>query len=150
MYVPWRRVASWHCDACGICCYRYRVRLTFYEYLKLRPTGLVEEKFGRYYIRKIGGRCPFQVGRLCSLQGVKKPAACKLFPFFVRRKGERDAFYEYNGEEFYVYISTDCPNVVLSRERRESKRVESLVREAVQLYTGEKRNVEFITAPTVV
>jgi len=143
MYVPWRRVASWHCTACGICCYKYKVKLTFYEYLKLKPTGFVEEKTGRYYIRKIGNRCPFQVGRLCSLQGERKPLACKLYPFLIRKKGEERALFEHNGEEFYVYVCTDCPNVVLGSS---SKSMERLVREAIMLYTGEKRNVELITA----
>jgi len=144
MYVPWTRVASWHCNACGICCYRYKVKLTFYEYLKLKPTGLVEEKTGRYFIRKIGNRCPFQAGKLCSLQGERKPIACKLYPFLVRKKGKDEALYEYDGEEFYVYITTDCPNVKLGRRL---KSMENLVREAVMLYIGTKRCAELITAP---
>ncbi len=144
MYVPWTRVASWHCNACGICCHKYRVKLTFYEYLKLRPTGLVEEKTGRYYIKRIGNRCPFQSGNLCSLQGERKPVACKLYPFLVRKKGKEEALYEYEGEEFYVYITTDCPNVKLGRGLES---MEKLVREAVMIYTGAKKRAELITAP---
>lgn len=136
MHVPWRRVASWHCDACGVCCRVYRPRLTAYEYLKLRHTGLVEEKAGRFYIRKINGRCPFQSDRLCSLQNDLKPISCKTFPFVVRRKGEEDALFELDGEEFYVYADTFCPNLIIKRDKRPV--VTELVREAVMLFTGGK------------
>ncbi len=141
MYVPWRRVASWHCSACGICCMKFKPKLTFYEYLKFREMGFssfVEEKAGRYYIRKINGKCPFQVGRLCSLQGEKKPLSCKVFPFLVsRRKSGRagredEALIEVGGEEFFVYVSTDCPNTVLGKAGRE---MEMLATQAVMLVT---------------
>jgi len=143
MYVGWRRVSSWYCSACGECCYKYKVKLTFYEYLKLKNTGFVEEKANRYYIKKIGGKCPFQIGRLCSLQGKLKPIACKLYPFFIRKKGGDDAFYEFDGEEYYVYVNLDCPNVVLGKPK---PLMEKLVREALMVYRGEKRSVELITA----
>jgi len=144
MRVPWRRVASWHCTACGECCHRYRVTLTFYEYLRLKNTGFVEDRAFRYYIRKIGKRCPFQIGRICSLQGENKPLACKLFPFTISKKGKEEALYEYNGKDVYVYVDVGCPNIVLGRAGR---RMELLVREAVQLYFGEKRSVDYITSP---
>ncbi len=144
MHVPWRRVHSWKCVACGRCCREYRVPLRFYEYLKLRHTGFVEERYGRFYIRKIGGRCPFQIGRLCSLQGEMKPVACKLYPFSVRKKGDEMAEYEYEGETYYVYVDVStCPNVVLGRP---SEVMLKLVKEAVQIYLGEKRRMEYITA----
>ncbi|KUJ92444.1 MAG: hypothetical protein XD40_2362 [Archaeoglobus fulgidus] len=137
MHVPWRRVASWHCNACGMCCRVYTPRLTAYEYLKLRGTGFVIEKAGRFYIRKIGGKCPFQSGRLCSLQNDLKPLACKTFPFVVRRKGEEEGLFELNGDEFYVYADTFCPNLKIKRDRRPA--VAELVREAVMLFTGRRR-----------
>jgi len=144
MRVPWRKVASWHCTACGECCHRYKVPLTFYEYLRLKNTGFVEEKTFRYYIRKIGKRCPFQVNRICSLQGERKPIACKLFPFIISKRGKEEALYEYEDEEVYVYVELGCPNIVLGKA---GKRIELLVREAVQLYFGEKKSVDHITSP---
>ena len=136
MYVPWKRVASWHCDACGMCCRFYRPRLTAYEYLKLRNTGMVEDRGGKFYIRKIGDRCPFQSGRLCSLQNELKPISCKTFPFVVRRKGEEDAIFVLEGEEFYVYADTFCPNLIIKKDKKPA--VTELAEEAVRLSTGGK------------
>ena len=136
MLVPWRRVASWHCEACGKCCMEYTPKLTFYEFLKLRNTGFAVEKSGRYYIRKIGKRCPFQVGRLCRLQDKLKPLSCRLFPFSIRRRGEEGALYEYMGEELYVYVDTFCRNV---RPGIAGKGFEELVRDAVSIAYGKKK-----------
>lgn len=135
MKVPWRSVSSWYCSACGECCKGYKVRLSFYEYLKLKHTGFVEEKVGRYYIRKINNTCPFQIGNLCSLQGETKPLACKLYPFVVLKRGNDKALYEYNNEEFYVYVELGCPNLKLGKS---NKKIEVLVREAIQLFLGKK------------
>jgi len=144
MIVPWTRVKSWHCTACGKCCMEYRVPLRFYEYLKLRSTGFVEERGTRFYIKKIGKKCPFQVGRLCSLQGTIKPLACKLYPFKIREKGEEEAEFEYKGETFYVYVdASTCPNIVLGKP---TPMLKKLITEAIQIYLGEKRRVELITA----
>lgn len=136
MLVPWRRVASWHCEACGKCCMEYKPRLTFYEFLKLRNTGMVVEKGGRYYIRKIGRRCPFQTGTLCRLQDRLKPLSCRLFPFSVRRRGEESALFEYMGEELFVYVDTFCRNVRLGIA---GKNIEELVRDAVSIAYGKKK-----------
>jgi hypothetical protein len=144
MYVPWRKISSWYCSACGECCFQYKVPLRFYEYLKLRNTGFVEEKVGKFYIRKIGRQCPFQIGRLCSLQGSNKPIACKLFPFSILKKGKEEALYEYQGKEIYVYVNTSCPNVILGKTRN---MMEKLVNEAAQLYFGEKEWIDLITSP---
>ncbi len=146
MHVPWRRVASWHCDACGKCCEAYRVKLTAYEYLKLKHTGFVEEKLGKFYIRKISNKCPFQVGNLCILQNRLKPIACRLFPFTIRKEGRKDALFEYKGEEYYVYIDTFCPNVKLKKDLAPSRDMVPLVLEAIKMYLGEIRGVNLLTA----
>ena len=146
MKVPWRYVSSWYCTACGKCCREYKVRISFYEYLKLKHTGFVEEKVGRYYIKKINNRCPFQIGNLCSLQGESKPLACKLYPFVVLKKGDEKALYEYKNEEFYVYVELGCPNLKLSSKELEN--IEYLVKEAVELFLG-KKNTNLITCPQV-
>jgi len=144
MLVPWRRVHSWHCVACGRCCREYRVPLRFYEYLRLKGTGFVEERFGKFYIRKIGNICPFQHGNLCALQGELKPTACKLYPFSIRKKGDELAEFEYEGETFYVYVDVStCPNVVLGKP---GFLMRKLVEEAIQIYLGEKQRMDYITA----
>ncbi len=142
--VPWKRVASWHCSACGKCCKEYRVRLTFYEYLKLKNTGFVEERNGKYFIKKIGNKCPFQIGNLCYLQGKNKPVACKLYPFIIRKKGEDLAYYEYKNEIFYVYVDLGCPNVKIG----EGKGIEKFVKEAIEIYLSTTRIPTLLTNPT--
>jgi hypothetical protein len=136
MLVPWRRAASWHCEACGRCCLEYTPKLTFYEFLKLKDTGFVVEKSGRYYIRKIGRRCPFQIGRFCRLQNDLKPLSCRLFPFSIHKRGEEEALYEYMGEELFVYVDPFCKNVRLGRA---TKSFEELVRDAVSIAYGKKK-----------
>jgi len=142
MRVPWRKVSSWYCSACGRCCSKYEIRLTFYEYLKLKQTEFVKEKSGKYYIRKIEDACPFQSGNLCSLQGRMKPLACKLYPFVVLLKGDEMALYEYNNEEFYVYVELGCPNLRIGKW---SKGIETLVEEAIKLSLG-RRETNLITS----
>jgi hypothetical protein len=133
-----------------MCCKEYKVRLTAYEYLKLKWTGFVEEKNGRFYIRKINGRCPFQLDKLCTLQNRMKPLACKLYPFVVLGKGDEEALYEYAGEEYYVYVEVFCPNLKL-RKRGEknltrSPKIMEMVREAISLYRNEGK-FELLTSP---
>ncbi len=145
MLVPWRRVASWHCSACGVCCRVYKPRLTAYEYLKLRNTGFVEEKMGRFYIRKINGKCPFQHGNLCRLQHSMKPLACRIFPFRVYTRGDDAAFFGLHGEEYYVYADPFCPNLKVKSDTREVREIYEMVREAVMLFTG-RGNFKLLTA----
>jgi len=133
MRVPWKRVNSWHCSACGKCCMQYKVRLNFYEYLILKHTGYIEEKAGKYYIKKIGKKCPFQIGRLCSLHGKNKPLACRIYPFVILRKGEEEAYYEYMNEALYVYVETACPNIKLGKY---NEKMEKMIKEAVEIYFG--------------
>jgi len=133
MKVPWSRVHSWHCVACGECCKHFRVPLTFWEYLRFRGFGLVEEK-RKYYLRKINGRCPFQTGKLCGIQQ-NKPFACKLFPFVVLRKGDDPALFYFGDEEYYVYVDTYCKNLVFGKP---SLRFKEMVKEALDIYTGKR------------
>ncbi|MEM1579235.1 MAG: YkgJ family cysteine cluster protein [Archaeoglobaceae archaeon] len=145
MHVPWKLVASWHCDACGICCTQYRVRLRAYEFLKFRFTGLVEEKAGRFFIKKFGKFCPFQIGNLCSL-GNSKPVACKVYPFSILKKGEDLASFEFEGEEYFVYVDNFCKNVRVKKDKKPSKLVAKEVTEAMEIITGKRTELSLLTA----
>lgn len=145
MHVPWRFVASWHCEACGVCCTRYRVRLRAYEFLKLRHTSFVEEKAGRFFIKKLGKHCPFQIGNLCSL-GNSKPIACKLYPFSILKKGEELASFEFEGEEFFVYVDNFCKNVVLKKDTKPSQIVAREIEEAIEILIGKRTQLDLLTA----
>lgn len=144
MHVPWRFVASWHCDACGDCCKEYRVRLRAYEYLKLRNTGFIEEKAGRFYIKKIGKLCPFQRRNLCSL-GSLKPVVCKLYPFSILKKGEDRAFFEFEGEEFFIYVDNFCKNVKLKEDLKPSAEIVKEIEEAIELILGRRVELDLLT-----
>ncbi|MFN3384319.1 MAG: YkgJ family cysteine cluster protein [Archaeoglobaceae archaeon] len=145
MHVPWRFVSSWHCEACGVCCTQYKVRLRAYEYLRLKNTGLVEEKAGRFFIKKIGKSCPFQFGNLCSL-GNSKPIACKIYPFSILKKGDELASFEFEGEEFFVYVDDFCKNVKTKRDVRPSQIVAREIREAIEILLGKRIDMELLTA----
>lgn len=140
MKVPWKKVSNWICLACGKCCLEYTPKLTFYEYLTM-PRRYTIEKSGRYYIRKIGKRCPFQIGNLCGIQP-RKPLSCKLFPFTIRSRGNDDAYFEYDNEEFYVYVDTFCPNVKLGKP---SKDFVKKVEEAIKIVKGERKDFRLLT-----
>lgn len=145
MHVPWTLVASWHCTACGDCCREYRVRLRAYEYLKLRGTGLIEEKAGKFYLRKIGKLCPFQKGNLCSLES-SKPIACKIYPFSILKKGDERALFEYNGEEFFVYVDDFCKNVKLKKDLKPSSQIIKEIEEAMEIILGKRSELNLLTA----
>ncbi len=141
MKVPWRRVSRWTCLACGKCCRVYKPRLTFYEYLTL-PKAFVEERKGKYYIRKFNGLCPFQHGNVCAIQE-KKPLSCKLFPFSIYERGEDEALFVYGDEEYYVYIDTFCENVLLGRPTKELVKA---IEEAIKIYKGDKKVPTLLTS----
>jgi Fe-S-cluster containining protein len=148
MHVPWRLVASWHCDACGACCREYRVRLRAYEYLKLKGTALVEERANRFYLKKIGKLCPFQKGYLCSLRD-SKPVACKLYPFSILKKGDERALFEYEGEEFFVYVDDFCKNVKLKKDLKPSAEILKKIEEATEIVLGKRVKLNLLTAKLV-
>ncbi len=140
MKLPWRKVKDWMCHACGKCCLAYTPKLTYYEYLKM-PKNLVTEKRGRYYIKKFGRRCPFQIGSLCIIQN-EKPLSCKLFPFSVHRRGDELALFEYNGEEYYIYVDPFCPNTTLGNP---TKALVERITQVLKLITGRKSDFSRLT-----
>jgi len=63
----------------------------------------------------------------------------------IEKRGDAKAEFEYKGETFYVYVDVStCPNIVLGKA---GSAMHKLVTEAVQVYLGEKKSLEFITAP---
>jgi hypothetical protein len=142
MIVPWIKVAEWRCTTCGRCCRDYKVPLTFGEYIYFRKFGAVEER-RKYYLRKVGGRCIFQYENLCGIQS-KKPIACKLFPFLIRErcKDER-ALFEYNGDEYFVFVNTYCRNI---RYGTPTLKFKEIIKEAVEIYTGRKKRQVLLTS----
>ncbi|MHA1333853.1 MAG: YkgJ family cysteine cluster protein [Candidatus Odinarchaeia archaeon] len=118
-YIPWRKVYSWRCFACGKCCMEYRVRITLGDYIKIKrffgDAPIKVDRLGRFIIRKLqNGRCVFQdhTGR-CTIQELNiKPSVCKIYPFAVFEgeyfEGDPSALLIYKGKEFYVYVDSSC------------------------------------------
>lgn len=113
--------------------------------MKLRRTGFVEEKAGRFFIKKIGKSCPFQIGTLCSL-GDSKPMACKIYPFSILKKGDELASFEFEGEEFFVYVDNFCKNVVLKKDAKPSQIVAKEIAEAIEIMIGKRIKMDLLTA----
>jgi hypothetical protein len=140
MILPWTRIHSWKCTACGRCCRDYKVPLTYGEYLRFRRLGVVEEK-RKYYLKKINGKCPFQTGRYCGIQR-RKPFVCKLYPFTIKERGDEIALFEYGNNEYYVYVDTYCKNIITGKPSKSFKR---RIVEALEIYTGKRRIPELLT-----
>ncbi|NOZ58802.1 MAG: YkgJ family cysteine cluster protein [Euryarchaeota archaeon] len=149
-YLPWRRVKSWRCTACGECCSRYAVPLSAGEYARLVSRfgdWVVRLKLGRPYLRRVSGRCVFLSGRLCSLQGSLKPYACRIFPFLVRdreKKPRKEAEFWYGQSCFYVYLSPGCGEVRLGTPERWF--VEQVIPEAIELHLNRSMPLRWLTS----
>ncbi|NWG10474.1 YkgJ family cysteine cluster protein [Candidatus Bathyarchaeota archaeon] len=119
MFVPWRHIADWKCNACGLCCRAYSVVLNFQEWLKIVKNYGVEStasSLDKLFIqRKSDGSCAFLHSfygtHLCGLQQTK-PKACKLWPFKIVSKPEYgyadDAVYSYGEKRLFVYADSAC------------------------------------------
>lgn len=119
MLVPWRYIADWKCNKCGLCCKAYSVVLNFQEWLKIvRNYGVETTASGldKLFInRKSDGTCMFLHNffnmHLCGLQQMK-PKACKLWPFKIVSKPEygyaNDAVYGYGQNRLFVYADSAC------------------------------------------
>ncbi|MEM3627299.1 MAG: YkgJ family cysteine cluster protein [Candidatus Bathyarchaeia archaeon] len=117
--VPWRYIADWKCNACGLCCKAYSVVLNFQEWLKIVNNYGVEKTVAgldRLYLkRRSDGSCiflyKFSDMYLCGLQHMK-PMACKLWPFKILSRPEyahaREAAYNYGGKTMFVYADSTC------------------------------------------
>lgn len=145
MYLPWSAISSYHCLACGTCCYHFAVPLRFNEAIKIaRSFGWsnIENRKGRLFIRKINGRCPFLIHSgslgLCYLQSIGiKPKACKLWPFHISERPEHgrsdEAIFTTKQGTFYVYLDARCPGVKLGRP--DEALVSTLI-EALEIWLG--------------
>ena len=123
--LPWRSVKSWTCIRCGECC-SLTVQLTMREWIHLtRRYGdiISAQNLGGFFMRKtINDNCPFlskaSKGFLCGLQ-IRKPLACKLWPFRVLSEpkygGFNEAVFDYRNERFYIYVIPNCLGITWGR-----------------------------------
>jgi Fe-S-cluster containining protein len=123
-FVPWQRIADWHCNLCGLCCRAYSVVLNFHEWLRIIKEHGVEQTFSgvdRLYVkRRSDGSCTFlhnfAGNYVCGLQSMK-PKACKIWPFKISAKPQHgyanEAVYHYGENTFFVYADHNCTGLRL-------------------------------------
>jgi len=117
--IPWRRVKSWNCITCGICCREFDIVLSYWEWANIvRNFGVaaVKPSVTRLCLgKKSDGTCVFLYYNsglwLCGLQS-SKPRACKLWPFKIHEQprygGNNEAIYRYRDKDFFVYVDPSC------------------------------------------
>jgi len=119
LFVPWKYIADWKCNACGTCCKAYSVVLNFHEWLKIVKNYGVETTasgLNKIFIkRRSDGSCAFLYNlsniHLCGLQYMK-PKACKLWPFKVLSKPDygyaSEAAYGFGENRLFIYADSTC------------------------------------------
>lgn len=149
-WIPWRSVRSWRCYACGRCCRKYAVNLTWEEYTKIGrfwPDRVRIKKKKPYLGRKKGGRCKFLSRNLCQLQMLNmKPFACKMWPFKVLLKPDKgdkefNGLYQADGREYFVYLDPKCVGI----NRADPADFKKTVEEMVNLWTGSRKKQHYST-----
>lgn len=164
-FVPWRRIADWRCNACGLCCKAYSVVISFQEWLNLVKNYGVDVTVSGidklYLKKKSDGSCIFLYEfsglHLCGLQHMK-PKACKIWPFKIltapKYGNAKDAFYLFDDRKLYVYVDSNCSGIVYGQPSLAFET--QTLREFVELALGMREeqtkstaNIRFTQGPYV-
>jgi hypothetical protein len=117
--VSWRRIKSWKCIECGMCCRDYHVVLNIHEWIKIvRNFGVERTIYSGSKLllgKKNDGSCCFLNCRgdncYCGLQYMK-PLACKIWPFKIfdhpKFGNSTEAFYRFRERNFFIYVDPAC------------------------------------------
>lgn len=146
--VPWSRVRSWRCNACGICCRHYDVVLKFPEWLNIVKNFGVKYTapgLNTFFLRRrADGSCAFlhdaPNASFCGLQPAK-PLACKLWPFKVLDKPKfgnpNNAVYNYGNRRLFIYVDPACTGLRFGVPSQEF--VYSVIPEFIEIACGVRR-----------
>jgi Fe-S-cluster containining protein len=153
--IPWGHVEFWRCYGCGhICCGSSVVPLTTGEWVKIVQNFGIEvtESDGRrlYLGKNVDNRCVFQYNQfgkqLCAIQHMK-PRACKIWPFkifYKPKKGNAEmAAYNYNGEQFYIYLDTHCPGIKVGKPNNFFR--DAVIPEFLDIFLGYRERQSYTT-----
>ena len=149
-YIPWRLIRSWKCLACGRCCKKYRVNLTWEEYEKIArywPQEVKRTGDGFYLKRRPDGGCRFLWGKLCYLQILNmKPLACKLWPFMILTRPDKmdinfEGLYQFKNKEYFVYLNPKCSGI----NKGDPLNLKKVIEEVINLWLGLKKNQYYST-----
>jgi len=149
LFIPWRYIADWKCNSCGICCRAYSVVLKFPEWLSIVKNYGVEATVSGldklFLKRKSDGSCIFLYNLsgmyLCGLQHMK-PKACKLWPFKILGEPQygyaSDAVYSYGENQLFVYADSTCNGLRYGKPTLEFS--EYTLKEFVEIALGARNN----------
>ena len=130
--VSWRKVKSWNCVGCGMCCKDYHVVLNFNEWITIiknyGANATIPTPSKLLLGKKSNGTCIFlnQLGNtpVCGLQHAK-PLACKIWPFKVFNEPKfgnaTEALFKYRDRNFYVYVDPECTGLSLGQPTSDFK-----------------------------
>ncbi len=153
-FIPWSRVRSWSCNACGECCRWFNIPLTLHEYAKINQIygrQAFALGLGKAYLRKRADeRCIFQFrlgGRwLCGLQA-EKPYVCRMWPFTVSRNPiygrSQEARWNTVYGRTYIYVDPRCLTITFGRPS--SYLLNKVLPEFVEMAFGRKTLQEHST-----
>lgn len=156
--IPWSKIRSWICDACGECCKWFNIPLTAYEYAKFsREFGfsIIEFRKGRSWLKKKSDkRCVFMIpyGRrwLCGVQD-DKPLACQIWPFRVLNRPmygrKQEAKYECEEWKGYVYVDPRCPKLIYGKPTVNF--TNKIVKEFIQIALWRMEHQKYSTASLI-
>jgi hypothetical protein len=108
--IPWREVENWKCIMCGKCCRTLDVPVTMDEERELKRYGNVLRKHNiGVYLKRINDRCIFYEEK-CIIYPFR-PIACKKYPFYFRKYGEKDSEFFDRGIKLHIYIDKECTGI---------------------------------------
>ncbi|MCW4016376.1 MAG: YkgJ family cysteine cluster protein [Candidatus Bathyarchaeota archaeon] len=153
--VPWRKIKSWDCVECGMCCKDYHVVLNFGEWMNLVRNYGVESTIPTVSKLLLGkkrdGTCCFlnqlRGTHICGLQYMK-PLACKIWPFKVfdspKFGSSAEALFRYRDRDFFVYVDPACTGLHWGRPVSEFKH--KILPEFVDVAVGLRKNQLYSTS----
>lgn len=152
--IPWRRIKSWNCINCSMCCREYDVVLGYWEWAKIIKdfgVGAIKPSIARLCLgKKDDGTCVFlynSYGKwLCALQW-NKPRACKLWPFKIHEQpkyGEdKEAIFSFRERDFFVYVDPSCLGLAFGTPAR--RFMNGTLQEVIEIALGLRENQFYST-----
>jgi len=153
--LPWSRVKSWECLACGECCKEFDILLGPDEHaniVKIYGEDVTRRVVNKFYLkRRSNGTCLFLYKHnriwLCKLQHMK-PRACKLYPFEVYHSpkfgNSTEAIYRYGDKEFFVYVYPMCMGLRWGKPTPEY--AQKTIPEFIEIAEGLQQEQKYSTA----
>ncbi|MEX2704799.1 MAG: YkgJ family cysteine cluster protein [Candidatus Freyrarchaeum guaymaensis] len=76
-FLPWRSFRSWGCQACGECCAKFNLYLSWPEAVFLTHeygSNVIARRNGRIILKRVGRRCVFPGRETVRHTGTQAPS----------------------------------------------------------------------------